>query len=379
MQIKRYDNMKSIGIITFHESPNYGAILQSFALQEYLRECGYEVKIIDYRNADRQFAQVHGIKRIRSIIWNATLRKLFIDRIRTEKTKNFKEKFIHLTDHSYTNKNTIKSDPPKFDCYITGSDQVWNKRNNNGDTTYFLDFAPSGKRRISYAPSFGAGQMNNDYLELIKPYIDKIDCLSVREISGAEIIQKLCSRSAQVVCDPVFLLTREQWQGIMKTPEEPGYILCYYMPGDKIVENTILEISKKIQSKTGLRIVNIGKKEYDKLKFWEPNRFDFGPEEFVGAIANAEYIVTNSFHGTAFSVLFEKKVAVPYRTDLSREKALNTRMVELIEMAGRNNSLVPCSAQFDFELFDSSETAYSMKMEKYIEDSKRFLLEAIQN
>lgn len=371
--------MKSIGIITFHESSNYGAILQSFALQSFLNNNEFEVRIIDYKNADRQYAQVHGLKRIRSVVWNKTLRRFFNDKNRMVRTNVFRNKFISLSDGSYTDKQTIMDNPPEFDCYITGSDQVWNKRNNNGDTTYFLDFVPSGKRRISYAPSFGAGQMNNEYLKLIKPYIEKIDCLSVRETSGAEIIKQLCGRSAQVVCDPVFLLTREQWQKIIKSPEDPGYILCYYMPGDKLVENAILDISKRIKYKSGLRIVNIGKKDYDKIKIWEPNRFDLGPEEFVGAIANAEYVVTNSFHGTAFSVLFGKKVFVPYRTDLPKEKALNTRMVELLKMAGRENSLVPCSTEFKIELFDSADTDFSAQMMEYINTSKRFLLDAVQN
>ena len=371
--------MKTIGIITFHESSNYGAILQSFALQSFLRNYGHEVRIIDYKNAERQYAQVHGFKRIRSVVWNKTFRIFFDDKNRLVKTNDFRTNQITLSEDSYTDKQTILNNPPEFDCYITGSDQVWNKRNNNGDTTYFLDFAPSDKRRISYAPSFGAGKMNDDYLELIKPYIEKIDCLSVRETSGAEIIQKLCRRSAQVVCDPVFLLTREQWQKIMKTPEDPGYILCYYMPGDKIVEKAILDISKNIKNKSGLRIVNIGKKDYDKLKFWEPNRYDYGPEEFVGAIASAEYVVTNSFHGTAFSVLFGKKVFVPYRTDLPKEKALNTRMVELLKMAGRENSLVPCSTEIKLELFDSSDTNYSAQMMEYISNSKMCLQDAVQS
>ena len=369
--------MMRIFILTFHESPNYGALLQAYALQKYLRDSGNEAMLIDYRNAARKYSQVHGLRKIRSVLWSNTVKPLFESKVRLDRTKRFKDLFFRYSEKAYHSEAELRADPPIADVYITGSDQVWNSRNNNGDLSYFLDFVPAGKKRISYAPSFGTGKQSDEYLERIKPHIKEIDFLSVREASGAKILKEKCGCDALVVCDPVFLLSKEEWNMIAETPEQGDYILCYYMPGDKLIEKRIKQVAEKLRRRTGYRIVNIGKKDYDKLRFWEPNKYDYGPLEFVGAIANAAYVVTNSFHGSAFSVLFEKNLYVPVRYDLAAEKTLNTRIVEMLRVAGREDALSDsCADIAEADIQDNARPA-DKRFENYIAFSKEFLHKSI--
>lgn len=371
-----------IGIITFHESPNYGALLQAYALKTYIEGLGYEVCFINYKNKKRQYAQVHGLRKVRSIIWNLTFYKLLSSKKRAARTNEFREEYLPITSSCYTSEEEIKKNPPDLDVYITGSDQVWNPRNTNGDQTYFLDFVPQGKKKISFAPSFGAASISDSFMEKCKDNVSDIDFLSVRERKGAELVRKMLGRNAEVVCDPVFLLSPVQWHDISKRVISGKYILCYYMPGDSIVESGIAAIANSLSKQTGYPIINIGKKEYERVKFWNKNqRYDLGPAEFVAAIENAEYVITNSFHGSAFSLIFEKPLFVPYRADLPAEKALNNRIIELLKSADCEKCLFDCShlCSVSFEFNPEYLDRTNPKMEVQIEKSKEFLMRALED
>ena len=373
---------KKVGIITFHESPNYGAILQAFALQRFLRDEDYDAEIIDYCNPGRSHSQVSGIKKFRSKIWKLTFWKLFRSKKREHNTEKFKDKYMVFSNLKYTNSNMIANSPPNYDYYITGSDQVWNPRNNAYDPTYFLSFAPDEKKKISYAPSFGLKKLPESYKFFCKPLVERLNEVSIREKSGAELIKEICGLTTRVVVDPTFLLDMEIWDKIAGpvNPKREGYIFCYYMPGDKKVEKAIKNISMKISIETGLKIVNAGKKVYGRIKWWENTRYDAGPDEFIRLIRDADCVITNSFHGTAFSIIFNKNFLVPVNLDLPKEDALNSRIIDLLDLLGLQNRL--CDTEAAVEFCDKHPIDYgnvNNLLVKEVQKSKKYLLQVLEN
>lgn len=370
-----------IGIITFQDSKNYGALLQSYALSCYLSQLGYKVEIIDYRNRKRRYAQVHGIRKIRSLFWAFTMGNILENRVRKKRTESFRELFLPLSEQRYISDKQLKDNPPDYDVYITGSDQVWNFRNTGGDLSYFLDFVPDGRLCVSYGPSFGSGAISDEVSGKISDSLSKIEYLSVREASGRAIIQEKFSRDAMVVCDPVFLLPRDKWLSVARTSEAGQYILCYYMPGDKVVEKKMRDISLTASKMLNLPLINIGRKDYEQIFFWKckNTKYSYGPLEFVGAVANARLVITNSFHGAAFSVLFGKALVTPIRTDLPKEKALNIRIIEMLNTFGYQDSLIPC--EMEISKTDLLKLSESRKSEnhgrEYIKCSMDFLNSAL--
>ena len=140
--------MKTIGTITFHNSINYGAQLQTYALQKVLADMGYKNEIIDYRPPNRGKGSFSIFKKFRSYLWHRIVKKMLVGNKREQRTEEFRRKYFPVSNKKYTSLEMLHSSPPVYDVYITGSDQVWNPRITNGDSSYFLTFAPEGKRRI---------------------------------------------------------------------------------------------------------------------------------------------------------------------------------------------------------------------------------------
>lgn len=294
----------TIGILTYSNSINYGACLQTYALQAYLKEQGFSVEEINYsmqgkRNQQKMFF------RIRSFIWKNTLRAILKDRKREKKTALFRKAHIQYTDRVFYNFEDLK-ECHHFDSVIVGSDQVWNPQMIGMDPAWFLSFAGSAKK-LAYGASFGISKIPDEYQQFFINHLKHMNAISVREESGAEIVESLIKKKPAVVVDPVFLLNRSQWEQILVLPPKSKYILCYYMPGFPEVEAQIARCAQEYAHKHGLQVVNLGKRELAKLQFRRENLFGEGPAEFLGWIRNAEAVITNSFHGTAFSLIFEKK------------------------------------------------------------------------
>ena len=295
---------KTVGILTYSRSINYGACLQTYALQAYLKECGFSVEEIDYR------AQGHSnhlglFQRIRSFVWQKTLRVLLKDRKRENKTELFQTKRIQYTEQVFRNFEDLKK-CHSYDYVVVGSDQVWNPKMIGKDSSWFLDFADKSKK-IAYGGSFGISKLPNEFQQFYVRNLRNINMISVREESGAEIVEELIKTKPLVVVDPVFLLERLQWENILIKPSVEKYVLCYYMPGFPKAEAQIARLARVYADRYKLKVLNVGKRETAKIQLGQDNQFGIGPAEFVGLVKNAEAIITNSFHGTAFSLIFEKK------------------------------------------------------------------------
>lgn len=324
----------NIGIMTFHRAINYGAILQAYALNCVLNKLGADVKIIDYLSPS--ISSRHKLMR-------PSLNPIDLYRyLRYSKTVNAKFEHFQL----FLDKMNLSSKASSFDelnklsesmdAVICGSDQVWNTEITNQDFHYFLDFVPHSVKKIAYAASFGQTQIPKSIDKTIGGYLRRFDSISVREDSGAELVDKLIGKRPDVVLDPTILLSKEEWRKLRSHEELPERYILVYSVGE--IEK-LFPTATEISNKTGLPLVVFSHREYSSLS----NTFYIktaGPTGFIDAFDRADYVITNSFHGTAFSVIFRKKFLVQTRTvDTSKGLGINSRIITLLEKTGLNRQV----------------------------------------
>lgn len=372
---------KKIGIITI-QGDNYGATLQAVALNSYLNKAGFDAENLDYNDVNRVKNSLSLKQKILNDLWTKIAVKLIIGNKKKAKFEAFRQSNLKLSKNKWRSKEALAADCPEYDIYISGSDQIWNPDVMRDDYNYFLAFAPDNAKKIAYASSFGKSTLPDNRKDIYKKYLSRFDHIAVREASGKAIVKELLGYEPQQVVDPTLLLNADDWAKITgyKANEEK-YILCYYMPGDKTVCGAIKKISEDISKRTGYKIINIGLKEYYKFKAGMDCRVDAGPADFVNLFLGAEYVVTNSFHGTAFSTNFNKKVYVPINKDLDGTKARHIRMVDYLKDIGMKNSIIPVGAnsiipdvssiKFDYETVISN-------IQNMRKSSTEYLLNAIK-
>lgn len=329
---KSKKTQKKIGIITFHRAINYGAILQVYALQKKIEQLGGKCEVLDYRNdilearhKEKSFSDIKNLKDI--------LRYILIYRNYNKKHKKFRN-FINenISLSRVYNFEELEELSDKYDLFITGSDQVWNYSITNFDTAYFLDFVNDSVKKNSYAASFGISnipkELKNKYYELLKDY----NHMSLRELQGANIIKQLYDKEVDVVLDPTLLLNKNEWVNIANNNLiKDKYILIYAFGGSKYLMN----LAKKLSDITGLKIVTISNNYKYSLNIKHIKTA--GPEEFLGLFKNAEYVFTNSFHGTAFSINFNKQFFTEF---LPEEHGVNSRLEDILDLFNLRNRQV---------------------------------------
>lgn len=333
--------MKKIGIITIVKVNNYGAELQAFALYKKLELLGYDSEIIDYlfyknpnhkkEKCSRPFYNFPIKNRIKEWIlpkleYVKSFRNFRAYKNREKGFKNFHDKNTKFSKICYNSYSKLYKNPPIYDVYCVGSDQVWNPNCYTNISPYFLTFAPKEKKRISYASSFGVKNLPDNLKSKYRELLQKIQCISVREKAGVEIIENITGKRVTNVADPTLLLTKEEWYHIAKFDKVPKekYILLYVLKdSDYIKQKAIF-----IRNITGYKIVRICKGAYtqDKASDNILNITDAAPDDFLGLIHNAEIVLTNSFHGTVFSILFEKDFYTIIKSGVEN----NTRQISLL-------------------------------------------------
>lgn len=298
--------MKKVGIITFHAAHNYGSVLQAFALQKSIIDLGYQCEIINLRTPKQ--LEVYSVltkrKGPKYLLKNA----YYILHLKNRKEKHKKfEQFIRdryiLSDKQYNSCNELMEDPPAYDFYISGSDQIWNLAPADADFAYFLPFVKTGKR-ISYAPSFGPiGRLSQVQKDTIKEYIKDYDYVSAREVAGAGLIEDLTGKKTQVLVDPTLLLGKNDWNEIAKTVKAPEkYIFFYTLFANQNMIKIVKSISKRLKLPVVTPYVS---NQHDMLSGFIKVT-DCGPEEFLSYLMHAQLIICSSFHGSVFSILYEK-------------------------------------------------------------------------
>ena len=362
-----------IGILTFHTPINYGAILQAYALQKYLKVQYPEryVENIDFKTEDH-------IKKYNIFIsFRKNLLAYFIQqffillrypslKLRKNRFINFYHDELTLTKRYFT-EDELLSDIPSMDFYIVGSDQVFHP-NANYLRAYYLNFNKGKAKKIAYAPSFGISSFDDLIKKRIQPFLEDYDSLSCREIDGANFMSSFLKDPIPVVLDPIFLLSQEQWLSMAtKSDSKEKYIFVYDLNGGY----NLLEIAKKIKNETGLKI--ICQTQFSSHFYKDCNQiYDSGPREFISLIANAEYVVTDSFHGTAFSILFDKKQFIY----IARPKA-SGRIRSIMEIAGISNRIVEYNSFRNFSFEIESEINLE-ELNRMIWNSKEYLKNSLK-
>lgn len=312
--------MKKVGLITFHRPINFGAALQSVALSNAISSLGVDVKILDYINP--AFVKAYPVipKNIfrspKSFVWSLAMLPSNLHRRRGFR-KFVKENTV-LTQP--LKRDALSSTEKDFDLFITGSDQVWNYRCSGKDPSYFLDFVTQ-KPKYSYAASFGDDEVVPPYDEIYGSFISRFEAVSVRESVGIDIVKRLCGKDSVKTLDPTLLLNREQWSAMIKNRKalhDKPYILIYFMAQSDEINREMLRAARAVQEKLGYDIVIIGgslhKKKGD-IFYCDVT----SPYEFLTLFRDASFVLTNSFHGTAFSVNFRKDFYSYVKPDLKTE------------------------------------------------------------
>lgn len=339
-------NKKKIGVITYCYFYNYGTMLQAFATQLlFEKNQGVEAELIDYRfgnkTAPRKFDILKiRIKRIFVYLWE--MKRVYLTSKyaaqKSQRNKYFDEfasKYIHLSSKKYMYEYEIAKDVPKYDLYITGSDQTFSPKV-GFSSALFLNFSPEDAIKAAYAPSIGVTTLTENQTAYLGRELQKYDLLSCRESLGSEILEKITGRKVETVLDPTLMIHSVEWMQYATKPNiGDKYILCYFLGDRDYYRDYVAQLSKQ----TGLPVyyIPVSWKDYKKCNnlLWE-----VGPSEFLGLIANAEYVCTDSFHGTIFSINFHREVRVFVKHIGDVNGGDNSRLFDILKRLGIESQLI---------------------------------------
>ena len=296
-----------IGIITYHFARNYGAILQCYALQEQLRSMGHDVWVLNYRNVRQERNNSLHHKRD-SFLINLAVNVALLPfeakrRSKERKFDEYEKSHLCLTPRFYTVEELRDYvNAKKIDLLISGSDQVFNPNIPDFDEVFFFPFETAALK-ASFAASLGSATKAE--LSSFSDALASFDVLCVRENTDAPIVKEVCGRSPEVADDPVFLLDSNRWAKAANTKvEDRGYVLGYYI--NKEASSRYLDLTRMVASKLGLplKVINV---RFGCDSFRPEMITDAGPNDFLELFAGASFVCTDSFHGTAYSLIFGKR------------------------------------------------------------------------
>lgn len=376
--------MNKYAILTFHDAKNYGAALQMYALHKTIEKMGYTPEILRYYDKNymgakkgRGIADIYNILKANKFNMYPYLKTYNQSKQVKVKFSEFKEKYFNLSDRSYYNDQDLNESDQIYHGFIVGSDMVWSDIGQNLNV-FFLNFT-NPMKRISYAPSItGTEKFDTLMHQNMKKWIDGIRFLSCRELSGAKYISDLTHRKPQIVLDPTLLLKKGEWIKDLELNEknEQDYILCYVFGGlSKKFKASLKKISKT--KKLKIRFIPNHPQEYlEEMK--NNSRPIYGPQEFAELFLNAKYIVTNTFHGLAFSIIFEKKFILLERSTKVKMANHGERLTNLLSICKiddkfhtENNSLEELFKDVDYK-------NVSINLEKARQDSLKYLSESLK-
>lgn len=382
--------MKKIGLAVCYDTKNFGSQLQVLATVKAIERMGYETEIIRYKKkltpafllqtiprlGNRAFleAKIAGRQKQKKIRKYPSIQKKV--EIRNKRFDEFVKKYFTNLSEPYNGwENLVKKSAGAYDVFLCGSDQLW-LPHNLGSHFYTLEFAPEGKPKIAYATSFGVKEIPRSQRRSTARYLNRFQALSTREIAGSRIIQGLTRRKAEVVCDPTLLFGADEWRKMVPDREvlnEP-YIFCYFLG----TEASHRREAEKLREETGLLLVTCPFLDHfteDDLRFGDIQIFDMDAEDFLNLIRHAEYILTDSFHGSIFSILNHKKFLVFNR--FSEDKnSRNSRIDSLCLLLGVDSRRF--AGNVEEVLFSIDYQKVEKKLEKLREKSLYYLEQALR-
>lgn len=354
---------KKIGIVTFHHALSYGAVLQTYALQNFLFDLGVDNEIINYRckfieDRARVFKYIKGKSLKNYALTFLQAKSIYKSRKNSEL---FGKNFLKMTQ-PYS-KETVSECADSFDAFISGSDQVWSPICVGFDPVYFLDFAKAGQK-YSYAASFGTKNLPDEKLGEYRKRLEGFSGLSVREKSGKALVDDLLGRESLIHVDPTLLLTQEKWDKVASdVAQTEQYIFLFNVLKPK----NLIKYALELADKKGMKIIYLSKTK--KVKDTRITYIDsVTADKFVGLIKNASYVCTNSFHGNAFSLIYHKNFIVETDTAIGE----NNRSKELMLKLGLKNRILAegltpnIDANTDWTVVDNMLSEERSKSKEYL-------------
>lgn len=342
-----------IGIITFHRAVNYGAVLQAYALQKAISGLGAQAEIIDYRN--RYIESCYDPYSFKGNKIKALMKMLLLGRLRTKKNRafaHFSEKYMNLSNEKYEDSAALEKAEPLYDAFVTGSDQVWNTDCADFDPAYFLTFVKDQKKKNSYAASFGFTKIPEGYEPEYIKRLSGYRNISVREESGKEIVRQATGRDVPVVLDPTLLLTEKDWSAVAGDVPQKGYILVYTV----LHSDGLLDYARRLSKEKGLPVFYLNDKSFENRDLTYIR--GASPEEFLGYFRHADYVVTNSFHGTVFSAIFKRRFVSEVRVVKEGIPSKNERSEQLLCSIGIPQRILSGKTDIDAPVdWEAVETA----------------------
>lgn len=371
---------KTVGIITYNSISNYGALFQAHALQMILEKKGYTSEFIDYWPSYRLTRLLHppsmNTKKGGGVIRNI-LRvgyQLYSDIVNLD--QNYRKPKLFLSYHNdylrnskirYNTYDDLVTNCPSYDIYITGSDQLWRPQEIIGlDPAYFLSFVTKQNCRISYAVSMGSDKLSDKYVDHFKSLIQNVDVISVREKAAIPFVRKMSGKDVVSVLDPTLLVDIKEWNLISKEPKKhiSNFLLVYNLSGNK----GLGQLAKIVANKLGLPILHINRLPYGHQY---PRQNAVRPEEWLWYFSNASFIITDSFHGTVFSILNNK----PFYTIQPAPR--NMRAVDLLTPLGLSHRLYSSWKDVEIDTTDINYFSVMNKLDQMRKESYSYLDDAI--
>lgn len=373
-----------IGILTILNVNNYGAELQCCALCRKLTKMGYNAEVINYLfgiNPSHDFRREKltvpiSFKQKVKVSLLPIVQNLFCmfhqknKKQRNKRFEEFHEKYNHLTSSVYPSVRSLYEAKFDYDVLCIGSDQVWNYEKGYSLEPFFACFDKNGTKKISYASSIGLSFLSKEAERVFKKELSGFAHLSVREQQASELLENLLDRDVDVVLDPTLILDNKEWLEVAKfdmCPKEK-YILVYIVtikPCDYV-----LEVARHIAKERNLKIVRICRDAYPEHSGKDVQEIlTAGPSDFVGLFANAEFVVTNSFHGTVFSINFSKS----FYSVIKSQHSTNSRLTSILKKLNLENRILPVGSP----LPKISDVDYIIPAEK-LKEERLHSLEYIQ-
>lgn len=362
--------------MTFHAASNHGAALQAYALQTYLRKMGHDPFFINYQYGNQLTKGVRGLigrtpgNTLEKLDKRARLRPFFL----------FQGKWLNVGRDYYNDIDELCGNPPEADVYLCGSDQVWNPQfltNTSDEHAFWLDFGGRSVRRIAYAPSFGVTELSEIVGSRYACLVKSFDAVSIREKSGLEILEKIGRNDAVVVPDPTLLLQPDEYTKIELNKGfslSKPYIFSYQLKTRRSSVSIASEINNVARNVLGFDLYH----SYTVSFFYNVLfRRYLNPGEWLHKLRNSSFVVTNSFHGTVFSLLFHRPFVTILRQGAS--SGMNGRIESLLDCVGLQHRTVAdfdvkrvqslCREEINWQAIDEKVASFRLVGHQFLERS----------
>lgn len=378
-----------VGILTILNVNNYGAELQCCALYRKLQQLGYDAEVINYLFGIHPEHVFDGEKRTVPIPLKQLIKVKLLPvvqnmfcmfhqknkRLRNKRFDEFHAKYNHLTSTVYPSVKSLYEAKFNYDVLCIGSDQVWNYMKGYSLEPFFACFDKNNTKKITYASSIGLSSLSVEAEQVFKKELASFAYISVREQQASEILEKLLDRKIDVVLDPTLILNKQEWIEVAKydmCPKEK-YLLVYIVtikPCDYV-----LSLARHIAKQRNLKIVRICRDAYPEHSGSDVEEIlTAGPSDFVGLFSKAEFVVTNSFHGTVFSINFSK----PFYSVIKSHHSTNSRLTSILKKLGLEDRIVPVGSQLPM-ISDIDFSDPSAKLEAERKLSIEYINKALSN